>query len=179
MDRSDQSFGHRLDDKVNAIHHLSYRRCAYMEKRLFGKMSRVGFIWTLILLFQVIFSCLATGVSILNLGARVYIETNYGVSIDVALVMFNIAGTILTTLAITFKFSKTIELLKYGVTKFSKMIRTIEQVVNSATSRRPDATEFLETLNEKYYKYHNSGRLLVKEMMNFHNIRQRVSSASR
>jgi hypothetical protein len=114
----------------------------------------------------------------LHLGNQNYEQRIWGIQTDWLLLAIALLATFISAIIATFKFSKNIETLRYAITKFSKLIRTIEKVVNMDRSRRPDADAFLDLVSEKYYKYHTSNNLLVEEMMNYRNIRERVNVAT-
>jgi hypothetical protein len=166
------------NDQNNRLAIIWMMRCTWMEKSLYKRFNRLSVLWMSILFFQICINAIASALAILNLGAKEYIYQNFGVSIDGTLAVLNILGTVIAALMASVKFPKAIEKIRYGIIKFSKLIRTIEKVVNTNAHRRPDADKFLDYINFKYYKYHTSGKLLVEENINFRMMKHRITQAS-
>jgi hypothetical protein len=60
---------------------------------------------------------------------------------------------------------------KYAITKFSKLVREIEMVIYSDIEDRPNAKEFLDRVNEKYYKYHTASDVREASKMSYTSLR--------
>lgn len=167
---------HGWNDKNTNLSLTWMVRAAHMERNFYKKFRRLSALWAVILFVQVVINAAGSAFAILGLGSQDEFDPKVGIS--GILVLLNLLATIISAIIATFKFSKNIETLRYSITKFSKLIRTIEKVVNMDTSRRPDADDFLSMISDKYYKYHSSNHLLAQEMMNFRNIRQKISDAT-
>lgn len=153
-------------------------RCASLSKKMFDKMKKMDRIWKVLLILQVLVTGTFTALTLVNLGTKEDIYENFGISIDAALTFFGFVATILSGVIATFKFAEVVESLRTSITKFSKLIRTIEKVVNTNRDKRPDADTFLDQVSEKYHKYYSSAGMLVKEMSNYKHIKERINSAA-
>jgi hypothetical protein len=146
-------------------------RSIWMSQSLYSKLRKFTTIWHLLLFFQICFSAFSSALSVWSYGVNVSRTTDL---VDILIILFSVLSTIIAAVVATFEYPRLIEKLRYGVTRFSKLGRNIEKIINMSSSRRPTADDFLNTVNHKYHKYHTSGHYLVQEMTYFHSLKKEL-----
>lgn len=149
--------------KSNLLLLIWLSRSLSLLRSHYNKMRRAKFAYNCLTIFYVMISTLSSSLSFFNVGTgeesdTVTIDTSKPIGIAIA-VMSILTAVVAGVLAFL-KLGDIIANERYAITKFSKMVREIEMVIYSDIEDRPEAKEFLNLINERYYKYHNSSEVL-------------------
>lgn len=142
-------------EKSNALIIRWLSRCTRNMTTHSKRIKRLRTINIAVTMLYIILNTLSGSMAFFNVGGGT-VPDKYKFIIDVFIAVSNLATTILAGILAFLELPATVQKEKYSITKFSKLVRSLEIVVYADIEDRPNAKDFLDNVSEKYYKYHTA-----------------------
>ena len=104
----------------------------------------------------ILFGTISSGLSFFNVGVNTNADERSSFYISIIIGCISLFGAILSAVKSSLDYDKEIHELTRSLVKFSRLSRSIENILNAQCEYKPLATPWLSHINDKFAKYHHN-----------------------